>query len=277
MNVGKTLVRAAHGLPAVDELSRASCNATAATRGAHADLRRAVPRHGLRPADLPREPARHRDLPVGQCQPSSTTWAFARRSGARRWPMPTKRATGASSRLRPAADRARQTLYADEPLGAAIWTTPSTRSTRPPSICACQSVPLGAVSLDQGGRQAAHAAGSARHHSRVHPHHRRQAARRERARPAGLPKPGAFYVMDRGYVDFARLYALHQAGAFFVTRAKSNMDARRVYSATADRTHRRHLRSDRHAQRASTRPSTTPSTCGASASRIPSRARRWCS
>ncbi len=46
---------------------------------------------------------------------------------------------------------------------------------------------------------------------------------------------GAFYVMDRGYVDFARLYALHQAGAFFVTRAKSPMDARRVYSAVTDR------------------------------------------
>jgi len=47
---------------------------------------------------------------------------------------------------------------------------------------------------------------------------------------------GAFYVMDRGYVDFERLYAMHQAGAFFVTRAKSPMDARRVYSATVDRT-----------------------------------------
>jgi transposase len=47
---------------------------------------------------------------------------------------------------------------------------------------------------------------------------------------------GAFYVMDRGYVDFTRLYALHQAGAFFVTRAKAGMDARRVYSAPTDRT-----------------------------------------
>ncbi|MBS0407381.1 MAG: hypothetical protein JSS17_13675 [Proteobacteria bacterium] len=47
---------------------------------------------------------------------------------------------------------------------------------------------------------------------------------------------GAFYVMDRGYVDFARLYALHQAGAFFVTRVKAGMDARRVYSAATDRT-----------------------------------------
>jgi hypothetical protein len=46
---------------------------------------------------------------------------------------------------------------------------------------------------------------------------------------------GAFYVMDRGYVDFSRLYVLHQTGAFFVTRAKSPMDARRVYSADVDR------------------------------------------
>jgi hypothetical protein len=46
---------------------------------------------------------------------------------------------------------------------------------------------------------------------------------------------GAFYVMDRGYVDFERLYAMHQAGAFFVTRAKAGMDARRVYSAPSDR------------------------------------------
>ena len=46
---------------------------------------------------------------------------------------------------------------------------------------------------------------------------------------------GAFYVMDRGYVDDARLYALHQAGAFFVTRAKQGMDARRVYSSPTQR------------------------------------------
>jgi len=49
------------------------------------------------------------------------------------------------------------------------------------------------------------------------------------------PEPGAIYVMDRGYVDFTRLHRLHQSGAFFVTRAKANMDARRVYSAPSDR------------------------------------------
>jgi hypothetical protein len=51
-----------------------------------------------------------------------------------------------------------------------------------------------------------------------------------------IPEAGAIYVMDRGYIDYARLYALHQAGAFFVTRAKSNLLAHRVYSAPTDRT-----------------------------------------
>ena len=46
---------------------------------------------------------------------------------------------------------------------------------------------------------------------------------------------GAFYVMDRGYLDFGRLFTLHQTGAFFVTRAKRGMDAHRVYSCPADR------------------------------------------
>ena len=51
-----------------------------------------------------------------------------------------------------------------------------------------------------------------------------------------VPEAGAIYVMDRAYVDFARLHQLHRAGAFFVTRAKSNLRAHRVYSAAADRT-----------------------------------------
>ncbi len=46
-----------------------------------------------------------------------------------------------------------------------------------------------------------------------------------------LIEAGAFYVMDRGYLDFSRLHKMHQAGAFFVTRAKRGMNAHRVYSA----------------------------------------------
>jgi Transposase DDE domain/Domain of unknown function (DUF4372) len=51
-----------------------------------------------------------------------------------------------------------------------------------------------------------------------------------------VPEAGAIYVMDRGYVDFRRLFVIHQAGAFFVTRAKSNMNYHRVYSHKVDKT-----------------------------------------
>ncbi len=50
-----------------------------------------------------------------------------------------------------------------------------------------------------------------------------------------LPEPGAYYVMDRGYLDFERLYRLHEAGSFFVTRAKSNLKAERRYSHPVER------------------------------------------
>ena len=51
-----------------------------------------------------------------------------------------------------------------------------------------------------------------------------------------IPEAGSIYVMDRGYVDFSRLYALHQATAFFVTRAKSNFQCQRRYSRPVDKT-----------------------------------------
>ena len=46
---------------------------------------------------------------------------------------------------------------------------------------------------------------------------------------------GAFYLMDRGYLDFARLFVIHEAKAFFVTRAKSNTKFKRRYSHPVDR------------------------------------------
>jgi Domain of unknown function (DUF4372)/Transposase DDE domain len=49
------------------------------------------------------------------------------------------------------------------------------------------------------------------------------------------PEPGSYYVMDRGYLDFARLYVLHQAGSFFVTRAKSNSKFKRLVSQPVER------------------------------------------
>jgi hypothetical protein len=51
-----------------------------------------------------------------------------------------------------------------------------------------------------------------------------------------LPEAGSFYVMDRGYLDFERLYALHRCGAFFVTRTKAGVLLRRRYSRAVDKT-----------------------------------------
>lgn len=48
-------------------------------------------------------------------------------------------------------------------------------------------------------------------------------------------EPGAYYLLDRGYLDFQRLFAIHQANAFFVTRAKSNTKFKRRYSHPVDR------------------------------------------
>lgn len=50
-----------------------------------------------------------------------------------------------------------------------------------------------------------------------------------------LPEPGAFYVMDRGFIDYGRLHRFHQGRAFFVVRARSNLKARRRYSHPVDR------------------------------------------
>jgi len=51
-----------------------------------------------------------------------------------------------------------------------------------------------------------------------------------------VPEPGAFYIMDRGFLDFERLYRFHEAGSFFVTRGKSNLKVQRRYSHPVDRT-----------------------------------------
>jgi hypothetical protein len=88
-----------------------------------------------------------------------------------------------------------------------------------------------------------------------------------------LPEPGAFYVMDRGFLDFARLYRFHAAGSFFVTRGKSNLKAQRRYSHPVDRS----------SGQSATKPSSSPAStrtkaskhrCDAFASKIPQRPRR---
>ena len=50
-----------------------------------------------------------------------------------------------------------------------------------------------------------------------------------------IPEAGSFYIMDRGFTDFARWFVLHQAQAFFIVRGKANLACRRVYSRAVDK------------------------------------------
>ena len=93
---------------------------------------------------------------------------------------------------------------------------------------------MGAFPVDQGGDQAAHAHRSARQHPDLI-HISDGKLHDVNVLDDLLPEPGAFYVMDRGYLDFERLHRWHLAGAFFVTRAKSNLKAKRRYSHPVDR------------------------------------------
>ena len=84
-----------------------------------------------------------------------------------------------------------------------------------------------------------------------------------------LPEAGAFYVMDRGYIDFERLFVFTLSAAFFVVRTKVERLAATTLLASGGQEHRRALRSDRHADRLRARPRRIPIRCGASATSMP--------
>src|ERR1700724_969721 len=197
-------------------------------------LRRAVSSHGVCPVDLPGEPARHRDLPVGAGRQAlrhgvgdpvrRSTLADA--NEARDWRIYAELA----QRLIVQARR----LYTNEDLGFDLANTVDALDSTTVDLCLAvfpwahfrttkAAVKMHTL-LDLRGNIPSFIHVS---DGKLHDVH---------ALDLLLPDAGAIYVMDCGYVDFARLHALHQAGAFFVTRTKSNMNAHRVYSAPTDRT-----------------------------------------
>ena len=276
MNVGKTLFAQVMEFVPWTSFARIVDRYSGNAGCAHAVVRRAVPRHGLRAADLAREPARHRGEPVGQCGQALRDGLSLRGQALD---------AGRCQRIARLAHLGRSGRGADPARAQALRQRLARRRVGQHRVRAGlhhhRSVPepvrVGAVSLDQGRRQAAHAAGPARRDSRLHPHQRRQAARRQRAGHAG--RRGRRLLRDG-----SRLSGLRAACTRCIRPAPSSsrapsrrMDARRVYSATTDRSHGRDLRPARDAQRLSTRPRIIPSICGAFASRTPRPARRWSS
>lgn len=158
-------VRPDHGLPAVEDLSPDRGALPGRSSGADAFLRRAVPLHGLCPAHLSGESARHRSVPVGpggKALPHGISTADQ--------PLDVGRCQRSARlahlcRLRPGADHAgKEALRHRRLRGGAVehGLCAGRHHHRPVSV----GVPVGAVSLHQGSGEAAHAARSARAPSR---------------------------------------------------------------------------------------------------------------
>ena len=221
--------------------------------------------------------ARHRGLSGGQRKPSCSTWGLRRRrSRARRWPMPTSRATGASitrlaQRLIARAKRSTRNDPSVLELDNTVYALDST------TIDLCLSLfdwaPFRSTKAAVKLHTLLDLRGSI---PDVHPHQRWQAARRQRA---GHPA----YRGRRLLRDGSRLRGLRAACTRCIRPAPSSSRAPSAAwmpgACTRRRRsrHRRDLRPARDAQRLLLGQEATPSICGASASRTPSRARRWSS
>src|ERR1700739_4277079 len=226
--------RSVDGVSALEDFRPDRCAGWWRRSGAYAELRRAIPGYGICPTDLPGEFAGYRDVPV--------------RSGVEALPHGLARTDSALDAGRcqriarlahlrgsgPAVDRAGEEAVRH----GGSWSGPNQfglrlgfDNHRPVPV----GLSVGSLPHHQGGGEddtLLDLRGNIP--SFIHVSDGKLAD--VHALDLLLPEAGAIYVMDRGYVDFARLHVLHLAGAFFVTRAKSNMDAHRVYSAPCDRT-----------------------------------------
>src|SRR5574341_407638 len=189
--------------------------------------------YGLRSAHVPGKPSGYRGLPAW-----SKTEAISHghpEQGLQKYHCPCQRDARLANlrRLCPGADQDRERAVRRRGL------RPGTGSDRirlrfndPRSLSLGLSV--GHVPQGEGRDQAAYASGSPRQYPVI-----------IRITPAKIHdvnilddllfEAGAIYIFDRGYVDFARLYRIHQSRAFFLTRAKSNFVFKRLYSQPVDK------------------------------------------
>lgn len=176
-----------------------------------------VPLHGVRAADFPGEPSRHRRvLACAALEALSPRDSLHRRAqhagqcerGARLANL--RRLRAEPDRDRPPAVSRRALRGRSEGVGVRTGHDDH----RPVSVGDF----LGAVPLDQGGSQVAHVARSARQIS-AFIHISDGKIHEVNILDQLLAEPGAFYILDRGFVDLERLYRFHEAGSFFVTRA----------------------------------------------------------
>jgi hypothetical protein len=196
-------------------------------------LLRSISLHGLCPDNLSSKPSRHRDLSM-----SPAIEAVSLRHSWNRIPQ----YSGQSQRTTRLAHLRRFRPCADRPGANAVCRRRLRRSIGSRGVCprldhhrfVSDLISMGHLSSAQSRRQDPYADGPARLDPQYYPHYRRQNARCQHPRRPDLGA-GALYVMDRGYLDFARLYRFTQHLCSFVTRTKRNFDYSRLSTTPVDK------------------------------------------
>ena len=197
-------------------------------------LQRAAASHGLCSTDLPGESSRYRNL-LASREDKAVSHGDSQRCLSQQ-PVECQPDTRLADlrRLRPGPDRPSRSLYAEEELGIDLQATVYALDASTIDLCLSMfpwakfRKAKGAVKIHtllnlQGSIPEFILISDGKLHD-------------VNALDYLIPMPGAYYVMDRGYLDFGRLYQLHQAKAYFVTRAKKNFAFKRRYSHEVDKT-----------------------------------------
>src|SRR5438552_12554499 len=166
---------------------------------------------------------------------SSTTWAFAAKSKGLRWPTPMNFVTGASTRtLHKFSSAIARPLYADDPIGIELDQSLYALDSTTIDLC---------LSMFPWAKFRKHKAAVKMHtlidlHGNIPTfiHITDGKVHDVNVLDEILPEAGAFYVMDRGYIDFERLFIFEMSSAFFVVRTKENVLLPRRYSRPIDKT-----------------------------------------
>ena len=218
------------------------------TQGEFVFLLGSVPVHGVRAADVSGEPARHRGVPA-----CPAVEAVSPRHSRRRWQRNTLANANAVRDWRIYADFAQSLIGIARPalrrraLGVDLKDTVYALDAT--TIDLCLSLFPWAPFRSTKAAIKLHTLLDLRGNIPTFIHISDGKLHEVNVLDQLLPEPGAFYVMDRGYLDFERLYRFHQAGSFFVTRAKIELQVPTAVLAPCRPHHRPALRSDHRSHR----------------------------
>ena len=267
-------VRAGHGVRTLAHLSPVGREVSRRLQRAPLQLPGSVPVHGLRPADLPREPARHRGLPARASRPSSITWASAARVAQRPGRCQRDRATGASTPSSPMPDPHRASALC-RGLALAVDLDETVYALDATTIDLCLSLFPWAPFRTTKAAMKLHTLLDLRgSDSRRFIHISDGKLHDVNVLDLLIAEPGAFYVMDRGYLDFERLYACIRPPASSSRAPSPTSNSKRVYSRPVDRSTGLICDQPSRCSSSSTPSRLSRDACVASAIAI--RRRRWC-